>query len=131
MEPDEYKDTLNNLEPGLVYASGSFNGTMTVILEDGMKVEIPNYELWRPLRGLDSDGNIILHSHYNELQVYGNPSLLDAPVLGKAFLSQVRFPLPNSPCAIQLTNVAWNRFTCLSTTTPNRPSSGSCLDPQW
>ena len=77
-----------------MYANGSFNGIMTVTLKGGMKVEIPTHELWRPLRGLDPDGNFILHGSHNELQIYGNSTALgDAPILGKAFLSQVRIVL--------------------------------------
>ena len=95
VKPEEYKDTLLNLEPGLVYPAkaGSFNGSMRITIDKDLTVDIPLHELWRPLRGLDADGKMILHDRFNELQIYGADASqsLYAPVLGKAFLSQVSF----------------------------------------
>lgn len=91
VDPHEYKDRLLNLEPGLVYpaSAGSFNATMRLTIEDKLTVEIPFHELQRPLRGLDRNGSVITAPEYNELQVYREKAPGDAPVLGKAFLSQV------------------------------------------
>lgn len=93
VKPEKYNDKLLNLEPGLVYprAAGSFNGSMRVTIGKDFTVDVPLHELWRPLRGLDSTGEMILHDGFNELQVYGADAResLYAPVLGKAFLSQV------------------------------------------
>jgi hypothetical protein len=91
VDPSVYKDNLLNLEPGLVYpaSAGSFEGTMRLTLEDKLTVDIPFYELLRPLRGLDENGSLVLHPEYNELQVFREEAPGDAPVLGKAFLSQV------------------------------------------
>jgi hypothetical protein len=90
--PAEYSSALINLEPGLVYpaAAGSFNGSMSITIDNNMTVEIPLGELWRPLRGLNARGEVVLNDSYNELQIYGSPVAQYASVLGKAFLSQVR-----------------------------------------
>ncbi|KAK4652735.1 hypothetical protein QC762_500605 [Podospora pseudocomata] len=87
----EYADELVNLEPGLVYrrSSGEFNAALRFTINDKMTVEVPFHELQRPLRGLDSNGAAVLNTSYNELQIFGDPAPGNAPVLGKAFLSQV------------------------------------------
>ncbi|KAK3939396.1 hypothetical protein QBC46DRAFT_438060 [Diplogelasinospora grovesii] len=92
VDPSKYQSSsLFNLEPGIVYpaSAGDFNFTLRFTINDDLTVEIPLYELWRPLRGLDANGNLVLDTGYNELQIYGSPAPEDAPVLGKAFLSQV------------------------------------------
>ncbi|GAB1314687.1 hypothetical protein MFIFM68171_04897 [Madurella fahalii] len=91
VDPVVYRDRLLNLEPGLAFpaSAGSFNGTLRLTIEDKLTVDIPLYELQRPLRGLDSNGRVVLEPEYNELQIYRQEAPNDAPVLGKAFLSQV------------------------------------------
>ncbi|KAJ4291301.1 hypothetical protein N0V88_006305 [Collariella sp. IMI 366227] len=91
VDSSKYKNKLFNLEPGLVYpaSAGHFNGTMRVTIDRSMTVTIPTHELWRPLRGLNSEGKVDTDSNYNELQIYAPENDADAPVLGKAFLSQV------------------------------------------
>jgi hypothetical protein len=91
VEPAKYSEKLVNLEPGLVYPKEAvpFNGSMRITIGDDLTVEIPFYELWRPLRGLDKTGDVVLDNDFNELQVYGSAAAGDAGVLGKAFLSQV------------------------------------------
>jgi hypothetical protein len=83
---------LINLEPGLVYPSsiGGFNASLVFTLDGGLTVEIPQYELERPLRLLDKDGSRVLQPMYNEIQVFKDAAPEDGPVLGKVFLSQVR-----------------------------------------
>jgi hypothetical protein len=80
-----------NLEPGIVYpsSSGDFNATLRFTINNELTVDIPHYELERPLRVLDTDGNPVLDMNYNELQIYATPAPEDGPVVGKAFLSQV------------------------------------------
>ncbi|KAK3900292.1 hypothetical protein C8A05DRAFT_36076 [Staphylotrichum tortipilum] len=87
----EYSSKLVDLEPGLVFSSKapSFDGSMTIEVSGDMVVEIPLYELWRPLRGLDAHGTYQLNNNYTELQIYAAEGEGDAAVLGKAFLSQV------------------------------------------
>ncbi|KAK0710467.1 hypothetical protein B0T21DRAFT_297991 [Apiosordaria backusii] len=88
----EYADELVNLEPGLVYRrqSGEFNAALRFTLNDKMTVEVPYHELQRPLRGLNDNGAAVLDTNYNELQIFSDAAPGNAPVLGKAFLSQVR-----------------------------------------
>ncbi|KAK4182894.1 hypothetical protein QBC35DRAFT_139597 [Podospora australis] len=88
--PSEYSNELANLEPGLVYpASVDFNATLRFTINDNMTIDVPHYEFQRPLRGLDQNGTMVLDPKFHELQIYGDPAPLNAPVLGKAFLSQV------------------------------------------
>lgn len=91
VDPRNYSDRLLNIEPGLVYPAraGSFNGSMRITINNEMTVDIPIHELWRPLRGLDSGGNLVLDGRFNELQIFGSEAAGNAAVLGKAFLSQV------------------------------------------
>ncbi|KAK4031426.1 hypothetical protein C8A01DRAFT_21342 [Parachaetomium inaequale] len=90
-DPHNFSTNLVDLEPGLVYpaAAGSFNATLSITINNEFTVEVPTHELWRPLRGLDAAGNVALDSRFNELQIYGSKAAGYAPVLGKAFLSQV------------------------------------------
>jgi hypothetical protein len=97
--PAEYSSKVIDLEPGFVFPSKapSFDGSMTLLINGSMIVDIPLYELWRPLRGLGTDGEYELDTNYTELQIYATEGDGNAAVLGKAFLSQVRsklhFPL--------------------------------------
>ncbi|KAK3352748.1 hypothetical protein B0T25DRAFT_580621 [Lasiosphaeria hispida] len=89
--PPEYNDLLLNVEPGIVYpkSAGPFNATLRFTLNYNLTVDIPFYELQRPLRGLGKDGKVVVDSNYTELQIFRTPAEGDAPVLGKAFLSQL------------------------------------------
>ncbi|KFX96148.1 hypothetical protein O988_05436 [Pseudogymnoascus sp. VKM F-3808] len=80
-----------NVEPGLVYPSSfkNFNATLRFTIDNGLTVDIPYYELERPLRVLDTDGRPSLNTSYQELQIFNTAAPEDAPVLGKAFLSQL------------------------------------------
>ncbi|KAF4946627.1 hypothetical protein FSARC_14145 [Fusarium sarcochroum] len=65
IDASTYPD-LYNVEPGLVYdASSNISFSMTVTIEDGLKVEIPSYELVRPLRGLDAKGAPMVYLFVN------------------------------------------------------------------
>jgi hypothetical protein len=91
VDPSAYSP-LFNLEPGLVYPSsiGGFNASFLFTLDSGLTIEIPQHELERPLRVLDTDGSRVLEPAYNELQIFGTAAPEDGPVVGKGFLSQVR-----------------------------------------
>ncbi|KAK3349008.1 hypothetical protein B0T25DRAFT_546981 [Lasiosphaeria hispida] len=91
VQPSEYKNALLNLEPGIVFPkdAGDFNATLRFTINYNQTVDIPFYELLRPLRGLDQKGKVVVEEKYNEVQIYASPAPGDAPVLGKAFLSQV------------------------------------------
>jgi hypothetical protein len=83
------------LEPGIAYhnypnSTFNFNASLIITLNNGFQVQIPNYELVHPLRGLASNGSRVLNTSFMEVQVYSEAVALGASVLGKAFLSQVR-----------------------------------------
>lgn len=89
--PAAYQDILLNLEPGIVYpkSAGEFNMTMRITINNELTVQVPHYELQRPLRGLDKDGKVVSNDAYNELQIYGDNPAENSPVIGKAVLSQL------------------------------------------
>jgi len=91
VDPATYKSSLLNVEPGIVFSkdTADLNATLRFTINYTQTVEVPFYEVQRPLRGLDPNGVPVVNSEYNELQIYGTPAEGDAPVLGKAFLSQV------------------------------------------
>ncbi|KAK0729628.1 hypothetical protein B0H67DRAFT_3482 [Lasiosphaeris hirsuta] len=91
VQPSEYQSSLLNLEPGIVFPkdAGDFNATLRFTINYNQTVDIPVFELIRPLRGLDSKGKVVVNEKYNEIQIYASPAPEDAPVLGKAFLSQI------------------------------------------
>ncbi len=94
VKPTTYKDSLLNLEPGLVYPveAGNLNATFRFTisgLDGDQTVIVPFHELQRPLRGLNLEGKVVADNRYTELQIYSEPAENDAAVLGKAFLSQV------------------------------------------
>ncbi|KAE9381151.1 hypothetical protein N431DRAFT_476046 [Stipitochalara longipes BDJ] len=79
------------VEPGLLYPqSMGFNGSLIIKLEGyDNEVEIPNYELSQPLRGLAANGTQVLNTNLTELKIFHEAPLLNTAVLGKIFLSQV------------------------------------------
>jgi hypothetical protein len=89
--PQSDYSPLLDLEPGIVYPSsnGDFNASLRFTINNQLTVDIPYYELARPLRVLDTDGKPVLDTVYNELQIYATPAPEDGPLVGKAFLSQV------------------------------------------
>jgi hypothetical protein len=81
-----------NLEPGMVYRSSpkNFSASLQFTINNDLTVDIPYYELERPLRVLDTYGKPKLDTEYQELQIFSaDEPIEDALVLGKAFLSQV------------------------------------------
>ena len=68
-------------------SKAGFNGSLRYVLEKDFTVEIPNFELQHPLRGLDGNGSRVLQPDITEVNIYGEP--LGAWVLGKVFLSRV------------------------------------------
>ncbi|KAL2136888.1 hypothetical protein VTI74DRAFT_614 [Chaetomium olivicolor] len=119
----DYQDKLANLEPGLVYprsAASAFNGSMRLTLKDGFTVDIPVHEMQRPLRGLDSNGQVVVDNDYTEIQIYGKEAPGLAPVLGKTFLSQVYLYVDYDAGIFRLAPQA------LEVTTPVPVSSASC-----
>lgn len=70
-------------------SSRNFNATLRFVIDNGLTVDIPYYELERPLRVLDTDGTPSLDTNYHELQIFSSAAPEAGPVLGKAFLSQV------------------------------------------
>jgi hypothetical protein len=70
-------------EPGLVYSSlTSFNASLSIKLQDGLKIDIPADEFDLPLRGISTDGSAVTDSALRELQVYRTPLDSDTAVLG-------------------------------------------------
>jgi hypothetical protein len=51
--------------------------------------EIPYEELSNPLRGIDTNGEIVFDTNITEANIFDEVAPLDTVVLGKAFLSQV------------------------------------------
>jgi len=89
---------INIIEPGLFYPQAQgFNGSLifTIVDRDGgsIEVEIPNNELSNPLRGINKNGARVLQPNITEVGIFFQNALLDSAVLGKIFLSQVRYPL--------------------------------------
>src|SRR4051812_24904741 len=74
-------------EPGLLYPSSTgFNGSLLVLLNNDLEVEIPNDELQHPLRGIAANGTRVLNDNITEVNVYRDSAPLQAAVLGKVFL---------------------------------------------
>lgn len=101
---------LYDLEPGLIYpnlanSTGSFNGSLVMTLNGNFTVEIPHYELQRPLRGLAANGSRILNDSFTELQIYQTPVPEDASVLGKVFLSMVYLYVDYDAREFKLANI--------------------------
>lgn len=71
-------------------SAGPISASLRITLDNGLSVDIPSYELVRPLRGLDANGTLIVDTNYNEVQIYGQADPEDGPVLGKVYLSQAR-----------------------------------------
>jgi hypothetical protein len=102
--PDTKADpNLLIVEPGLLYPQSiGFNGSLIIKLQgyDG-EVEIPNYELSHPLRGIATNGTRILDTDLTELNIFHEAPLFDTAVLGKVFLSQVN-NTPSPPYELQM-----------------------------
>lgn len=85
-----YGDLLD-LEPGLIYrvaANSTVAMSMEITLDGGQKFVIPTDKLLAPLSGLDPDGGPVVNDAFREVQVYREPGVGLAPVLGRSFLSQ-------------------------------------------
>jgi hypothetical protein len=77
------------IEPGLFYpADVGFNGSLIFSLNNGLEVEIPNWELQHPLKGIDPSGAIVTQSNITEVNIFSQSAPLNTAVLGKVFLSQ-------------------------------------------
>lgn len=85
-------------EPGLRFPSSTgFNGSLLILLNNDLEVEIPNYELQHPLSGIGANGTRISNDNITEVNVYQDSAPLQAAVLGKVFLSGNYTPLLPSP----------------------------------
>lgn len=95
VRPSEYHDGLLNIEAGMVYPTSAeqFNASLRITINYNQTVEIPWYEFQRPLQGLNEAGDVAVDTNFTEYTIFEVPAEGDAPVLGKAFLSQVR-PCP-------------------------------------
>jgi hypothetical protein len=89
---------LLSIEPGLIFpiTDGLPRLTMEVSLAGGLTVEIPSDHLIRNLRGLDANGAPTSNDSFAEVQIYHEAGAQLAPVVGRAFLSQVRVMRPHS-----------------------------------
>jgi hypothetical protein len=83
-------------EPGLTFPANStagFNGSLVFTLNNNFTVELPSYELLRPLRGLDINGSPVVDNRFRELQVFFDQNAesepLNAAVLAKNWMSRV------------------------------------------
>lgn len=63
--------------------------SMEITLAGGLKVVIPSEELLQPLRGLNHQGRPVANTSFVAVQIYREPNVELAPVLGRVFLSQV------------------------------------------
>ncbi|KAK0654968.1 hypothetical protein B0T16DRAFT_292522, partial [Cercophora newfieldiana] len=91
VRPSEYHNGLLNIEAGMVFPTPpeQFNASLRLTLNYNLTVDIPWHEFQQPLRGLDATGKPAVDTNYTEYQLFEIPAEGDAPVLGKAFLSQV------------------------------------------
>jgi hypothetical protein len=80
------------VEPGLYYPqTKGFNGSLIIKLSSGFEVEIPNYELAHPLRGIDTNGVRVLQPNITEVNIFSENAPLDTATIGKVYLSQVNY----------------------------------------
>ncbi|KAK3317557.1 hypothetical protein B0T19DRAFT_293622 [Cercophora scortea] len=130
LNPSDYKSTLLNLEPGIVYPkpAGAFNASLRFTINNELTVDIPHYEFERPLRGLDENGTVVLDQRNTELQIYGSPAPEDAPVLGKAFLSQLYLFVDYDRMKFSLAPQNLEAGTPLPKSSGGCPSSGTDTD---
>lgn len=79
------------LEPGLAYQSSlaDFNLTLSITLDTGMTVEIPDNEMKRALRGIEADGSVGVDRNLTEILVFSKANVDNTFSLGRSFLSQV------------------------------------------
>lgn len=96
-------------EPGLLYPSSTgFNGSLLISLNNDLEVEIPNAELQHPLRGIAANGTRVLNdNNITEVNVYFNSAPLQAAVLGKVFLSQVKLSKNKQSFKISSILIVW------------------------
>jgi len=80
-------DQIYIVEPGLYYNTG-FEGSLIFTLQDGFVVEVPQYELAVPVRGLDPNGQRVLQSNVTVVNIFNNSAPEGTATLGKVFLSQ-------------------------------------------
>jgi hypothetical protein len=73
-----------------LYYNTSFNGSLIFTLQDGFVVEVPQYELAVPVRGLDPKGQRVLQSNITVVNIFNNSAPEGTATLGKVFLSQGR-----------------------------------------
>lgn len=109
------------LEPGLIYPStnlsNTFNGSLVIMLaKSNFTVEIPNEELFNPVRGIARDGTRVVNDNFTELAVYQDPAPEDAAVLGKLFLSRAYLYVDYDKGEFTLTQAATSGRTILVAT---------------
>jgi len=71
-----------------------FNASLIIQLSNGFEVEIPNYELSNPLRGIDVNGARMLNPNITQVNIFSEKAPLDTATLPKIFLSQVSYLNP-------------------------------------
>ena len=89
-------NSLYIVERGLYYNT-SFNGTLKFSLKDGPVIEIPDYELAQPLRGIGPNGVRVLESNITAVNIFYQDAPEGTAVLSKVFLSQARFAQHKKP----------------------------------
>jgi hypothetical protein len=86
---------LLNLEPGLIYSFPPNQTLPTLSMElsikDGPKVVFDSDTIFRRMKGLDIEGVPQYSTRFREVQFYHESGVEKAPVLGRVFLSMVRF----------------------------------------
>lgn len=76
---------LRPIERGLLFGSDTFNGSLKFSLNNDFEVEIPNYELTWPLRGIAPNGTRVVQTNLTEVAVHNKEAYLETAVLGKTF----------------------------------------------
>jgi len=84
---------------GFIDSGPFWNGTMTITLSNGFTTTIPNHELMKPYRDIDSTGRPIILNGDNErvllLNALRKPNDKDMPLLGAPFLSSAYLMVDN------------------------------------
>jgi hypothetical protein len=89
-------NSLYIVERGLYYNT-SFNGTLKFSLKDGPVIEIPDYELAQPLRGIDPNEVWVLQNNITAVNIFYQDAPEGTAVLSKVFLSQACFARRKMP----------------------------------